>query len=438
MPPLSTTACNGHHARPPWLEGILHDQSPPPKLFSWTLANLPGAQINRPERTRAGSNEEDRSSRFYVLGVGNLGRLFATSLAKLPEPPPITLVFHKKTLLEQWLRSPGIEMVRSGVSDLTTDFDVEWWTDQKPDAGPITEVCDGRAISNLIVATKAPAALPQVDRIRRYLDGTSTVAFIQNGMNRLWPPYGAKYNGYRYQLGQQPNWVACVTMHGVTSLGDLRSFHASPADVAMGPVSLNRENMLQAEYLMNRIAAAPYLDARRVSRPDLWVLQLEKLVVNCILNPLTALLRCKNGVLFANPDGPVIRVMDVLLEEASRVLQSLVRDESSRAILLCDDADSDVQGSVDVRLQYLRGRFSTTCLRTMVHSVGEKVKDNKSSMLQDVMSGKSTEIQEFNGWLVDTAVYLGGLDVKSHQILIRLVEGGTILEETQLGRYFFP
>lgn len=424
---LSTAADKNYHERPAWLEEILHDKSPPPKLFSWTVANLGG---------RHSDYTQQEHKRLYVLGLGNLGRLFATSLAKLPDPPPITLVFHKKSLLEQWALNPGVEMVRSGVSDRSTNFDVEWWTDIKPDSGPVLEVCRGKAIPNLIVATKAPVALPQVDKIRRYLDGKSTVAFVQNGMNRLWPPYGAEYSGCRYQAGGQPNWVACVTMHGVTSLGDLKSLHASPADVAMGHVSLNSENGQQAEYLMDRLASAPYLDARRVSRSSLWVLQLEKLVVNCIINPLTALLRCKNGVLFATPDGPAIRVMDVLLEEASRVLQALIRDESSRAILLGDDGDSGALERPNARLQPVLDRFSTPRLRTMLHSVGEKVKDNKSSMLQDVIAGNITEIREFNGWLVDTAAYLGGLDVKNHQTLIRLVESDTILGQAQLDQYF--
>ncbi|KAK1769050.1 6-phosphogluconate dehydrogenase C-terminal domain-like protein [Phialemonium atrogriseum] len=432
------TGTAGDLTRPPWLEEMLQDRSLAPRLFSWTLANLPGVQGCHRGQNKEVPTSGDSSKRFYVLGVGNLGRLFATALAKLPEPPPITLVFHKRSLLEQWASNPGIEITRSGTRARTLDFNVEWWTDQRPDIGPTTEICNGRAISNLIIATKAPDALPQVDKLRRYLNGRSTVAFVQNGMNRLWPPYGVEYNHCRYQPNGHPNWIACVATHGVTSLGTFRSLHASPADVAMGPVSLNSENAWQADYLMSQITAAPYLDARRVSRSDLWVLQLEKLIVNCIINPLTAILRCKNGVLFADQDGPLIRVMDVLLEEASRVLQTLVRDETSREILLDNDAVPDGQESVEMRLQYLLDRFSTARLRAMLHTVGEKVKDNTSSMLQDVMSGKKTEIREFNGWLIDTAGYLGGLDVEGHKRLIQLVENGTVLEATQVGGHVCP
>ncbi len=81
-------------------------------------------------------------------------------------------------------------------------------------------------------------------------------------------------------------------------------------------------------------------------------------------------------------------------------------------------------------------RFSPPRLKEMVLRVGEKIKDNISSMLQDVRAGKQTEISEINGWLVDTAEYLGGLDVTSHQTIVALVQGGVVVDEADLGRYF--
>jgi 2-dehydropantoate 2-reductase len=348
-------------------------------------------------------------------------------------------VVHRKGLLDHWASEPGIEITRSGQTERVTDFDIEWWTEEKPDRGPVNEV--GK-VSNLVVATKAPDALPQVDRLRRYLAEDSTVAFVQNGMNKLWPPFGAEYNSERYPSGNHPNWVACVTTHGVTSLGTFKSLHASPADVAMGPVCLGSRQGEQADYLMGQIMSAPHLDARRVSRPDLWVLQLEKLIVNSVINPLTAVLRCRNGVLFSNPHGPIVRVMDRLVEEASDVLQTLVRDDSSREMLLdgtANDPDSDTQQALGGKQAALLDRFSAPRLRAMLHAVGEKVKDNTSSMLQDVRAGKQTEIREFNGWLVDMAGYLdgsGNLDLATHRTLIELVEGGVILDEGQLAGMF--
>ena len=83
----------------------------------------------------------------------------------------------------------------------------------------------------------------------------------------------------------------------------------------------------------------------------------------------------------------------------------------------------------------LLARFSFAQLRAMLRHVGDKVKDNTSSMLQDVTLGKQTEIREFNGWFVEMAGYLG-VETPNHSMICELVERGLILEEDELGRYF--
>ncbi|KAJ2973351.1 hypothetical protein NQ176_g6657 [Zarea fungicola] len=77
----------------------------------------------------------------------------------------------------------------------------------------------------------------------------------------------------------------------------------------------------------------------------------------------------------------------------------------------------------------------------MLHRAGIRVKDNKSSMLQDVEAGKpTTEIRDFNGWLVDMAEYVGeaehGIDVTAHRKVIDLVERRVVMDRQQLAEYF--
>ncbi|CAH0044039.1 unnamed protein product [Clonostachys solani] len=408
--------------QPPWLATLLQDRTPAPTLYSWT-----------PDKASSPRILDDLDRRVFILGVGNLGRLYASYLSKLADPPPITLVLHRRELLEQWHAGQGIEITRSGATDRNKDFDVQYWTESPPpDHGAAHEILTPspgspsssprRTIGNIIVATKASAALPQADRLRRYLDGSSTVAFAQNGMSKLWPPHGQTYVSHRYPGGDAPNFVACITTHGVTSVAPFRSTHASLADAKVGLVLPSEENPRGADYLMDRIAAAPHLDSQLVSRPDLWVLQLEKLVINSVINPLSALLRCQNGVLFESRTGPLSQVMDRLLDETSKVLQALVRHPSSSDILT-PEVDRDA----------LLRRFGADPLRELLWTVGDKVKENTSSMLQDVRAGKPTEIRDFNGWIVDMARFLDQeLDVTAHVDLIALVEGGQALSQGEL------
>ncbi|XXH04825.1 hypothetical protein Hte_011247 [Hypoxylon texense] len=457
-----------------WLRRVLEDRTEPPRLYAWTLANLcdsdassrsdkaPAVVVGTRQRQR-----DDERRRIYILGIGNIGRLYATFLAKNADRPPITLVVHRKELLEHWRADPGIELVRAGKPERNADFDIEWWTEAEPTRGPIEEPAAGSGggaiIRNLVVATKAADALPQVDRLRRYLDGGSTVAFTQNGMCKLWPPLGDAYVSARFPPGAAPDWLACVTTHGVTSLGPFRSVHASPANVLVGNVSIGGGKLggggggtvRPSDYLAGQIVAAPGLAARRVDTRELWVAQLEKLVVNAVINPLTAVLRCKNGELFTeHDDDRVPAVIDLLLEEASRTLLALAAHPSSDGILQAprppvdgeESANSETsqvgEASEDEALERVRDelleRFSLERLRAMLYGVAAKVGENTSSMLQDVRAGKETEIRDFNGWLVETARYVGGdgeeARLPAHERLVRLVVDGKALTRGELCR----
>jgi 2-dehydropantoate 2-reductase len=444
------TASSSVGRTPAWLRSVLSG-TPPTTLYAWNYQNIRSQSSPKRGNDTGIENraiENEASNRIYILGIGNLGRLFATSLAQLRNCPPITLVVHKKHLLIDWLKQPYLEIWRNGSSQTFTNFDVEWWTDAPPDYGPPREVTNGLGIRNLIVSTKAADAVPQVDRLRRYLDAESTVAFTQNGMCKLWPPDGLTYLSARYSMlspAAHPNFLACVTTHGVTSLGQFKSVHASPAGVVVGPVWLNPFTADRSQYLVDMITQAPYLVGQEVSRGQLWILQLEKLVVNSVINPLTAILRCKNGDLFLEPDSAVAKVIDLLVREASEVLTALVNHHDSSSIL-ADMSDLSPQSTESYAMEdrdtatttrhALLERLSQSRLSKMLNEVGFKVRENTSSMLQDVRAGKKTEIRDFNGWLVDTAVWLDqNLDVTTHKAIIDAVEKGLIVEKSSLGNY---
>lgn len=379
-------------SQPPWLDSILQDSSPAPRIYSWTPHSSP------PPR----SQDAFDPRRIYVLGVGNMGRLYATSLAKLPNAPPITLVLHRKELLSDWDAGRGVEMTRLDVTerDNKASFDVEYWTGSPPqDHGTAREVLGGGQISNLLIGTKASLAIPEVDRLRRYLGPRSTVAFTQNGMNMLWPPHGQTYIASRYaDAASAPSFIHCITGHGLINLGPFRSRHAALADVKVGPVLPN--GSAAEEYLINQIGAAPHLDSIIVSRAELWALQLEKLVFNTVINPITAVLRVKNGALFASEQGPIVDVMDRLLHETSAVYHSLVSHPSTAEILSRDPSE------LPLARHRLEERFSFATLRAILWEFAKKVGENRSSMFQDVTAGKKTEIRDLNGWIVDMAKFL--------------------------------
>ncbi|KAM3502134.1 hypothetical protein MY10362_005066 [Beauveria mimosiformis] len=242
---------------------------------------------------------------------------------------PITLVVHRKELLSQWITSEGVVLAdRSGKVTKNKQFNVEWWTESRPRYGPVREVADGEKLRNVFISTKADAGLGEADRLRQYLGRCSSVVFAQNGVSKLWAPYGPLYVASRYQAEDAPSFSACVVNHRISAAGLFHSIHTSPSDAFIGPIfkgsapAPGQNKRRLDDFFTTYISSTPFLDTKYVSSGELWIIQLEKLVLNAAINPLTTLLRCKTGRLFASYDSQeaLTRVLDQLLWQASAVI----------------------------------------------------------------------------------------------------------------------
>ncbi|KAJ3549348.1 hypothetical protein NM208_g543 [Fusarium decemcellulare] len=450
---------------PSWLPALLTDTRLPPKLFAWSAANirpvtaakLGGAAGNGNHQQHRVNNASSNSTmnpdqRVFIVGPGNIGRLYASYMVRHPNPLPITLVVHRKELLSQWAASEGVGLVDlcSGKVLKSKRFNVEWWTETRPQYGPVREVADGKKLHNVFISTKAADALVEADRLRRYLGRFSSVVFAQNGVCKLWPPYGPLYVAGRYQAGDAPTFSACVVNHGVSSAGPFLSVHAAAADSSIGPVVSASDpplphNRPLDDFFTRYITTTPVLNTKQVSSGELWLLQLEKVVINAAINPLTALLRCKTGELFTSNDlqEPLARVLDKLLWQTSGVIQGLINHDASLDIITSyaeqtrqfGSGGNDFHKTLSKVRMKLSERFSQPVLKAKLYTFGLKISEHRSSMLQDAEAGRKTEVRDFNGWFVDMAHFLGtGLDVSIHRDLIGLIERCEILDKEELAR----
>ena len=96
----------------------------------------------------------------------------------------------------------------------------------------------------------------------------------------------------------------------------------------------------------------------------------EKVAINCCINPLTALHRVKNGELLTRPYRDEA---DAVIDEVSSVLKDLGYDALS------------------------------IVLSHKVHEVMSDTANNRSSMLNDVLAGQRTEADAIIGWLLRKA-----------------------------------
>jgi 2-dehydropantoate 2-reductase len=263
-------------------------------------------------------------------------------------------------------------------------------------------------IDNLIVTTKTTKTLEAIRSVRERLNHDSTVLFCQNGMGTV-----DEINSNLFpEPHSRPQFLAGITSHGVYSTAPFKSVHAGLAHVTIGHTAeKNSSRPDTAKYLISKVIDANILNATEVDPQELLFLQLEKLAVNVILNPLTALLRCKNGDLFTSEKPSVTQLARSLLDETSQVLQSLPETVQDRS------------------------RFGRDRLEMRVRDVAEKTAGNTSSMLQDVMAGRETEIDFINGWIVRKGKERG-LDVRNNERIVELVKDSFVLPVQEIDSQF--
>jgi 2-dehydropantoate 2-reductase len=126
----------------------------------------------------------------------------------------------------------------------------------------------------------------------------------------------------------RPLFLTSVVFHGVHSLDAFTSVHAGVGYIPVGDVRLDPRfpslipaSLAQPSYLLDLVMAAPAIHALTVSLQEFLIVQLEKLVVNAVLNPLTALFRVRNGELYSYPC--LARLIRTVIKETCQVILAL-------------------------------------------------------------------------------------------------------------------
>ncbi|KAL2037917.1 hypothetical protein N7G274_009392 [Stereocaulon virgatum] len=276
----------------------------------------------------------------------------------------------------------------------------------KPSTWGMGDPDDDDIIYSLIVSVKAPQTVKAIQRVAHRLTQESAILFLQNGMGiidevneKLFPD-----EGYR------PTYIIGVVSHGLYSNGPFSVIHAGEGTIALGvmprmPIKdgLRPESLGQlatsARHLIRTMTRTPVFVAVGFPPTDLLQQQLDKLAVNCIINPLTAILDCKNGALLSNMY--FTRVIRLLLAEISVVIKSL----------------PELKNVPNVRM-----RFDTVRLERIVFSIANKTARNDSSMLQDVRAARQTEIDYINGYIVKRGEEMG-IHCVMNYMLMHMVKG---------------
>jgi 2-dehydropantoate 2-reductase len=334
---------------------------------------------------------------IHILGIGNLGKLLAHSLRKYQPETPITLLFHRASLVQEWKdASQQIDIVRNGVSDQQRGFKYELISKTH------------NSIKNLVVATKTYTTVDALRPLENRLDRSSTLLFIQNGIGTIDEVLSKIFR----PSSTRPNILAGIVNHGLFKNDQFSSTHGGFANMVIGPIPSDTNEAHTnpgasgTAFLEQQLLGCPPLNLSIVSPKELLYVQLQKLAVNAVVNPLSSIFDCLNGELFEKPE--ICNLMRELIVELSAVMTAIVKAESGPV----DSAELS--------------RFSPETLEHIVFDIGKKNAKNISSMRQDVLAGRRTEIDYMNGYIIaKAAIY--GIPVPVNAMIVDLVKSKATL-----------
>jgi 2-dehydropantoate 2-reductase len=282
------------------------------------------------------------TSIIHVIGGGSIGLLFAGRLS--PFARVHILSRNGDSIATQF----SIESPDGSISTYSLD------TEHNPQAG----------IDWLLVCTKSYDAEKAVNLVSARLSENSRIVLLGNGM------------GYQQRIAT--NYPSCKVLVASTTEGANRPQiqgtqpavtcvrHAGTGNTTIGalhspPNHSIKQDLLALSALLNKASFDNDISENIVMA--LW----RKLIVNCGINPFTAILNCTNGNILRHPF--FLTRIDGLCNELA--------DAAQRAGLA----------------------ISAKECKKSVYLVATATQHNRSSMLQDVTQGKLTEIDFINGFI---------------------------------------
>jgi 2-dehydropantoate 2-reductase len=293
---------------------------------------------------------------WHILGAGAIGQLLACKFLRAGIPTRLlcrdagaAAVFEQGIELQDNSGSQRVPVAAISLDQLET-------------------------IRGLFITTKANQALAAFQQVQHLLQTGTPVILLHNGM------------GVYEQLAQlyPPQALFC----GTTTAA---AYRAGPAQLVLAGHGETRIGQFSGES-----APAWFADFANSKEAFIWEKDIgqslwRKLLVNCAINPLTAVHQCRNGELLENPEF------------------------RAQATQLCAELSAVCRARGEVSL----AQEIQDCAFEVMRSTSQ----NQSSMLQDVLHQRPTEIEFINGYLCREAKSLGVPCPLNQQLWKQLSQG---------------
>jgi 2-dehydropantoate 2-reductase len=324
---------------------------------------------------------------IHILGAGSIGLLFAASIRLTLPNYPIQLLLrdHHVHRIEEGklvticirqsmqgkLRAPRLVQVPAQIIN-----------------APGNSNNNQRPIRNLIVTTKAFQAVQAIESVLHRINESTKIVILCNGalavreeLQEAWQQRWKKKPSSILQV--QLGW----TSHGAyreadsittTTTDNNDMFHVIQAGFGQTAV----ENYESLARLWTRVG----LNCSNTTSSEMLQQMWCKLAANCAINPLTAIYQCRNG--------------ELLNKNASLLATDYNVQDTIRQVV------AEVARVAQVEIDDTRD-LSEKVLSDFVMQVINDTASNKSSMYQDVVAKRRTEIDYLNGYVVKRGQVLG-------------------------------
>ena len=214
---------------------------------------------------------------------------------------------------------------------------------------------DGSRYDLVILTTKAYDTGTATRQIMKKF-GKIPILSLQNGL---------KNEEIIAEIVGKENAIGGITSHGVTFSKDGEIFHAGKGETVIGELDGKVSKRIKEICRIFNEAGIETRISRNIAK-EIW----KKTIINCAINTITSILKCKNGEILKN------KYALTLLEKICMECIEVAKAEG-----------------IEIKENIFR----------KVKEVASKTANNYSSMLQDIMKGKRTEIEEINGEIIKIA-----------------------------------
>ncbi|NEW05255.1 2-dehydropantoate 2-reductase [Paenibacillus sp. SYP-B3998] len=316
--------------------------------------------------------------RIMIVGAGSLGLLFAAKLSAVCEQ----IIVVTRTIEQAvTLKERGIFVLDETTTERNKSMglDIQYNSYIEDSRNPMfdmqaNEVC----LDYVFLMVKQPAITSEmITYVKSRMSSTTVLICIQNGV------------GHEERLSEaigKNRLLLAVTTEGARKERANEVFHTGQGVTYMGSLTQNDGPAWSTQILLRDLLKEAGFET--IMSKDMKVRIWSKLIMNAVINPLTAILRVRNGELVNSPWA-----------------QLLMRQLYEEALLVAKAKDVELPAELwETLLQVCRA-----------------TEQNHSSMLQDLMQARGTEIDSMNGSLLRMAEELK-LELAVNKIVYHFVK----------------